>query len=1183
MKTLNPPRALLLAWLATAASAYALSVGTNGTGVVTFDSAPALGDWATLSVGANDAAGITDTAGLDAGVQALSAAEVITAIGSSSTLPPSGNGIARRNTSLNVLQTRTSGNTFLVFMATLTNNTGAAASVVTVSYDFASLTNDIVESVPGWRAYYSLTGAAGSWQLIPELTTGTSGFLSVNLKLNWAPGAVLYLLWADDNGDGSTSASSGLEGMYTMDNFQVVALAGGTPVFKSFRYSPVELVAEIEDGNPPGAVDVNGITAALNGAPITTQAAKTAGITTVSYKPSTPFPAGSTNTVEYTFYDNQSRTQTVSRTFVVSAWKGIPASYAVTGVDTSKPGFKVRVHQIPVARGPGNENSTENAEKQLAGQMIDPATGSPYPNEADLSLADPATGLFSIPDGSHTGVINWNALAPTQAGNFTDTSTPPMQDEMVPGIPGVNVSYLHFAAEIVTMLQLKAGLYTMGVNSDDGFKVTVGPNPRDVFALNLGEYGDGRSAADTLFDFIVEADGIYPFRLAYWQGTGDGSVEWFTVDAAGKKVLINDQSQPTAVKAYMNQPAAPIFAKWISPAPDAKNVAANSTVTVVLSDGATQVQQSSVKMFVNDTAVNPVVTKAAGDTTITYDPAADFKPEQVVNVRVVFSDNATPVKETTLQYSFQIKPIVLIAVDDATKWRYENSGQDLGTAWREKNFNDSSWPQGAAAFSAGESAANTQETLRTGNLSRTSADGSTQITTDYFRTHFTFAGNPGAVRLYIRHLVDDGVVFYLNGTEVHRFGISASTTIINTTTASDHENAWEGPFAISTAALVQGDNVLAAEVHQTSSTSSDMVFAAELLASTQDLPSSVLQSFSPAVNAVEVLTNAPLQFVITDGTEQVVPSSIKLTVSGREVTPTISKPAGDFVTTVTYVPAGGWSVGATVPVQFSYADTGNPSTAMTNLQYSFAVRPDFKVILGINDTQMWRYENTGQTNLGTAWYGKTFDDSAWPEGPALLAYETGSTAEPVRTTLSRTATDGSNIISDYFRTHFTFNGDLSKTRLRIRHVVDDGFVLYLNGVEVYRYLLAEGTSITATNLTTTDHENRWEGPFDLPALAMSALVAGDNVLAAEVHQSAADSSDVVFGIELHAVDVPTVVELPTFTKVSKAGDTMVIEWTGTGTLQSSDVLTGGWADVPNAQSPYPVPTTGAAKFFRFKP
>ena len=68
-----------------------------------------------------------------------------------------------------------------------------------------------------------------------------------------------------------------------------------------------------------------------------------------------------------------------------------------------------------------------------------------------------------------------------------------------------------------------------------------------------------------------------------------------------------------------------------------------------------------------------------------------------------------------------------------------------------------------------------------------------------------------------------------------------------------------------------------------------------------------------------------------------------------------------------------------------------------------------------------------------------------------------------------------------------------------------------------------------------------------------------------------------------AAVVPTVVEPPTFTNVAKVGDTIVLQWTGTGTLQSSDIATGGWTDVANAQSPYSAPTTGAAKFFRFKP
>jgi hypothetical protein len=153
--------------------------------------------------------------------------------------------------------------------------------------------------------------------------------------------------------------------------------------------------------------------------------------------------------------------------------------------------------------------------------------------------------------------------------------------------------------------------------------------------------------------------------------------------------------------------------------------------------------------------------------------------------------------------------------------------------------------------------------------------------------------------------------------------------------------------------------------------------------------------------------------------------------------------------------------------------------------------------------------------------------------------------------------------------------------LRIRHVVDDGVAIYLNGAEAYRFHLPETGPIVPTTLTVpSDHENRYEGLFDFPA---TNLLVGDNVIAAEVHQSAADSSDVVFGLEIQVITLTAAPEPPKFTSVTKSGDNLVIQWTGTGTLQSAESLAGLWTDISNAPNPYTVPATGPAMFFRIKP
>ncbi len=156
------------------------------------------------------------------------------------------------------------------------------------------------------------------------------------------------------------------------------------------------------------------------------------------------------------------------------------------------------------------------------------------------------------------------------------------------------------------------------------------------------------------------------------------------------------------------------------------------------------------------------------------------------------------------------------------------------------------------------------------------------------------------------------------------------------------------------------------------------------------------------------------------------------------------------------------------------------------------------------NTNVWRYN---QTEVPAAdWIAPHYTaDATWPSGAALLYVESSSRPWPKSTplTLGR--------ITYYFRTHFQVTNDLAGTVLNLNAMIDDGAVFYLNGQEVLRLHLPDGT-VTYDTLAD-DHESAVEGPY---ALAISNLVAGDNVFAVEVHQSKADSSDVVFGLSLEA-------------------------------------------------------------------
>ena len=136
---------------------------------------------------------------------------------------------------------------------------------------------------------------------------------------------------------------------------------------------------------------------------------------------------------------------------------------------------------------------------------------------------------------------------------------------------------------------------------------------------------------------------------------------------------------------------------------------------------------------------------------------------------------------------------------------------------------------------------------------------SEQIVTDYYRGRFTLTELPFGGRLQLRHVVDDAVIFYINGVEVHRFGLTEGAAINYQTLGTSHENAYEGPFIIVSDNLVVGENVIAAEVHQTTADSSDSVFGAELAVITSQPSYPQVTSLDPAPDATDVPVDANIR------------------------------------------------------------------------------------------------------------------------------------------------------------------------------------------------------------------------------------------------------------------------------------------------------------------------------------
>jgi hypothetical protein len=165
-------------------------------------------------------------------------------------------------------------------------------------------------------------------------------------------------------------------------------------------------------------------------------------------------------------------------------------------------------------------------------------------------------------------------------------------------------------------------------------------------------------------------------------------------------------------------------------------------------------------------------------------------------------------------------PIVPIG----STWRYLDNGSDQGIEWRVPEFDDQSWAQGLAELGYGDG--NEATVVNGGPV------GARFITT-YFRRAFTVNDAASVTALTLSLLRDDGAVVYLNGSEVFRSNMPGGAISYLThalTSIADQNELIFINTDISRTSLVSGINVLAVEIHQFESTSSDISFNLGLVA-----------------------------------------------------------------------------------------------------------------------------------------------------------------------------------------------------------------------------------------------------------------------------------------------------------------------------------------------------------------
>ncbi len=327
-------------------------------------------------------------------------------------------------------------------------------------------------------------------------------------------------------------------------------------------------------------------------------------------------------------------------------------------------------------------------------------------------------------------------------------------------------------------------------------------------------------------------------------------------------------------------------------------------------------------------------------------------------VRAYNAVGDSPVSNATSAITYTTQTLALAAITDT--WKYNDSATDLGTSWIATIYNDAQtgWKSGGGLFYFEDAALPAAKTT-----SLLPGSSSARTPTMYFRKHVTVGFDPAMATFSLRSVVDDAFALYINGNLVPAYSLRMPATwsygtYVGGTAVGDA--VYEGPFTLPSSYFVQGDNVIAVEVHQVNNTSGDIVWGGELTVvalvpvqtvsaaigtvtpdPVSGLVTSVQMTFPEAVNGVDysdlrlyrngganLLTSAQTVSASADKKTFTISNLDSMTwVAGSYTLQIVAGNSG--ITTV----AGGKLLGADVLKSFTVATTAIPATAAADSYY----------------------------------------------------------------------------------------------------------------------------------------------------------------------------------------------------------------------------------------------------------
>ena len=324
------------------------------------------------------------------------------------------------------------------------------------------------------------------------------------------------------------------------------------------------------------------------------------------------------------------------------------ARYPLDSKDEEAPGFAGRI--VQARKNSGLTATIARGNAHLSGRLLDPLTGDPYLNlvattESEVVVGGDWEGTTAVaPDGTFVeeGVVNYSSDDigfPIQDGSFTDLEE--FEDKFFPGLPGSDDDELsfysngqNFSVELVGFLELPAGETVIGVRHDDAVEIAFHPNDaRDLFRVQARGSDTNSGKADRTVRVTAPVAGLYAVRVMMAQWTGDATLEFFSQDENGNRVLINDPESEGALKFWRSTKGERRpFVAAVSPPVNDTGVERDTAISVTLMNLGEEVPV----LKVNGQQVEYVVSEAGAAKTLTYQPAESFGSGQTVSLELTY-------------------------------------------------------------------------------------------------------------------------------------------------------------------------------------------------------------------------------------------------------------------------------------------------------------------------------------------------------------------------------------------------------------------------------------------------------------------------------------------------------------------------------------------------------------------